>query len=376
MIVTRYARYLATFVSLIIICITTSCNNESPKDGPQQNSKPPLQVSVLLPLTGPGASGGSYSKNGFEMAVEEIRTKGGQIEVTYEDTRTDPKTAVSVFQSLQASSNPPNVLVPQLSSVMKALQPMLSEDMLTVATGVSVPGVSDSSRRRFSIFLSSTGIAKTAARWAISNNVKKPCVIYVNDEYGQSCLTSFKKSFAAPSVISEPFGLLEKDFRGQWQKIIGLDVDCVFIAGYGPGYLTVIKQMREQGYQGMVITDWSITAPDYMTALTEAVDGAYVVSVKVPSTFADKYRSIFGKEGSYINAGYSYDTLKCIWYSHSNSDGSVEGMAKALISMKDYPGIMDSEGIQENGELLVRYSIFHVLNGKLTTLENESHNAK
>lgn len=367
----RYITSITTFISFVVLClVVVSCDSGNSTQG----DKPSLKVSVLLPLTGPGASGGNDSKNGFELAINEIKAKGGQIEITYEDTQTNPKTAVSIFQSLQISSNPPNVLVPQLSSVMKALQPILSKDILTVATGVSIPGVADASQHRFSIFPSSTGIGNTAANWARKQNAKKPCVIYVNDEYGQSCLLSFQQSFGASSIISVPFGLLEKDFRSQWQKIIERDADCVFIAGYGPGYLAVIKQMREQGYQGMVILDWSVTSPDYMAALVEAVDGANVVSVKIPSEFTEKYRSAFGKEGSYINAGFSYDTLKCIWYAHSNSDGSIEGMTQALTNMKEYPGVMDTMGIQKDGNTIVRYSVFHIQDGHLTDSEKESSN--
>lgn len=352
------------FTSLILVL--TACNNDAPKESSTEDSKPPLRISILLPLTGPGAGGAIFSQEGFDLALNEIQANGGKVDISFEDTQTNPKTAVSILQRLQASSSPPNVIVPQLSSVMKAIQPILKDNMLTVATGVSIPDVADSSKNRFRIFLSSTGMGETAAGLVNKSKVTKPCVVYVNDEYGQSCLLNFTKAFEGKeTVISEPFSLLEKDFRSQWQKIISKNVDCVFVVGYGPGYLTVLKQMREQGYNGMVITDWSITSPGYSKAVAGVLNGAYVVSVRVPQSFIDQYQKTYNKDGSYINAGYSYDTLKTIWYAYSNSDGSIKGMTQALTNMKNYPGIMDTKGIQQNGDMDVRYSIFKIQDGQL-----------
>lgn len=333
-------------------------------------NKPSLNISVLLPLTGPGASGAKFSKEGFLLAKKEIVSNGGDLKLSFEDTQTNPKKAVSIVHRLNNSPFPPNVLVPQLSSVMRAIEPMVSNEMLTVSTGVSIPNVTDSSKNRFRIFISSEGIGTTAANWVKKQKLKSPCVIYVNDEYGQSCLTSFIKNFdSSKNTISyEPFSIIEKDFRIQWKKIIMNKNDCVFIAGYGPGYLAVIKQMREQGYNGKVITDWSITSPDYMTATQKISNGFFVISVKVPNNFVSLYEDTYKRSASYINAGYSYDTLMCIWNSYINSDGSVKDMSNKIItfnSKEKYPGLMDSNGIQANGDLSVNYSIFKINNGNL-----------
>lgn len=330
-----------------------------------------LRVAVLLPLTGPGATGAKYSQEGFQLALSEIEQDGGKVVLEFEDTQTNPKTAVSIYQAMQTKAAPPKVIVPQLSSVMKALRPMLATDNLTVCTGVSSPNVADPSANIFRVFLSAPGVGRTAAEWAAEIKLKSLCVIYVNDEYGQSVLTATQKQFeqTGGSMASEPFSLLEKDFRTQWQKILQSNPDGVFITGYGPGYIAVLNQLREVGYSGAIITDWSITAPDYLKATQGVRDGTYVVTVQASDDFVRKYEEVYERECSALNAGFSYDTLKVIWQAYKNSDGSVSGMSDAILSLKGYPGVMDAKGFGKDGELAISYSVLTIKDGKLTEVE-------
>ena len=53
-----------------------------------------LRIGALLPLTGDAASYGEDCRHGIELAVENARKKQPrQIEIIFEDTKADPKTA-------------------------------------------------------------------------------------------------------------------------------------------------------------------------------------------------------------------------------------------------------------------------------------------
>jgi len=343
----------------------------SPSSDTHALNKPPLRVAMLLPLTGPGADGAAYSKEGFELALDEIRAEGGKIELLYEDTQTTPKTAVTIYQRLQTLSDPPKVIVPQLSSVMKALQPLLKGDNLTVCTGVSTPGVTDINKRIFRVFLSAEGIGQFAANWSIIKGAKSVTVVYVNDEYGLLTLQSFRKVFETEGrvVTAEPFSLIEKDFRVQWQRLLKNNPDGLFIAGYGPGYVAVLNQLRVLDYSGIIITDWSLTAPEYFSATQGIREGAYVVSVPPALRFVEKYQNKFHKQGSLLNAGFSFDTLILIWKAYQSSDGTPQGMSKAILKMKKYPGLMPVKGFDDTGDIKISYSVLEVRNGSLVSPE-------
>lgn len=335
-----------------------------------ENTKNTLKIAVLLPLTGPGANGAQYSKEGFEMAIEDIKASGGNVTIKYEDTQTNPKTAISIFQHLQLGSTKPQVIIPELSSVTKALKPLLKNDFLTVATGVSVPNIADPASQLYRVFLSAEGVGNTGAEYAIHAGHKSVAIVYVNDEYGQSSMTAFKNKFEENGgmVFTETFSILEKDFRTQWQKILHNSPKSLFITGYGPGYLTVLKQLRDTNFDGLIMTDWSLTSPEYLNATGGVRDGTIVVTVNHNTSFEKRYQDKYKKQGFMINVGYSYDTLLCIWEAYKQSDGSVQNMAKAFGVIKNLPGFMGNLSITSSGDVTVNYRLKKVDSGQLVPL--------
>lgn len=363
---------LAAIVLFIVTAVYFFNQGQSRKTlSTVENAKNTLKIAVLLPLTGPGANGALYSKEGFEMAIEDIKASGGNIVIKYEDTQTNPKTAISIYQQLQLGSTKPQVIIPELSSVTKALKPLLKNDFLTVATGVSVPNIADPASQLYRVFLSAEGIGNTGAEYALQVGNKSVAIVYVNDEYGQSCMNAFKEKFEEKGgvVFTETFHILENDFRTQWQKILRNSPTSLFIVGYGPGYLTVLKQLTDINFDGLIMTDWSLTSPEYLNATGGVRDGTIVVTVNHNAAFEKRYRDKYKKQGFMINVGYSYDTLLCIWEAYKRSDGSVQNMAKTFGTIKNLPGFMGDLSVTASGDIMINYCLMKVNSGQLLPLD-------
>ena len=63
-----------------------------------------IKIGAILPLTGETMVWGENSRNGMQLAVEEINSAGGingkLIEIIYEDSQCNPSKAVSSIQKL------------------------------------------------------------------------------------------------------------------------------------------------------------------------------------------------------------------------------------------------------------------------------------
>lgn len=368
----RNAIYILAAIALCVVAAGYFFSQSNYTLSTADNTKKTLEIAVLLPLTGPGANGAQYSKEGFEMAMEDITAAGGNVIIKYEDTQTNPKTAVSIYQQLQLGSTKPQVIIPELSSVTKALKPLLKNDFLTVATGVSIPNIADPASQLYRVFLSAEGVGNTGAEYALHAGHKSVAIVYVNDEYGQSSMTAFKNKFEenGGEVFTESFSILEKDFRTQWQKILHNSPTSLFITGYGPGYLTVLKQLRDTKFDGLIMTDWSLTSPEYLKATGGVRDGTIVVTVIHNTAFEKRYQDKYKKRGFMVNVGYSYDTLMCIWEAYEKSDGSVHKMAKSFGAIKNLPGFMGDLSITPSGDVTVNYSLLKIDRGRLLPVDD------
>lgn len=321
-----------------------------------------LRVAVLLPLTGPAASTGEGAKRGMELALDEIKKQGGSISLEYLDTQANPKTAVSVYQQLMAKT-PPDVVIMAMSGVTAAIKPVLTGDVLAVATCVADTRLSDPSdqSRLFRVFLGADGMGETAAKHISGSGAKKTAVVYINDDYGRSVAESFKKHYLElpqNSIIEESFGLMDKDFRTSWSKLLQSKPDAVFVAGYGPGYFTVLNQLRETDYQGLIVTDWSLTDPVYIKATNGVRNGTKVVAVQWSPEFETSYREKYGETGSFVLSGYAHASLEMVWQAYSSSDKSVPDLAKKFSELRDSETAMGRIRILPTGGVSADYTIF------------------
>jgi branched-chain amino acid transport system substrate-binding protein len=325
-----------------------------------------FRVAIFAPLTGPAASGGIATKEGFELALSAMQKSGARLELEYIDTKSDPKVAISAFEQTLALNKTKAVIL-ELSSVTRTIRPLLAGRVFALATAVAAPEIADPANHLIRYFPNSRGVAAVAARAALSHGAKNCAVIHVNDEYGKESAHVFSDAYRAAGgtiLATETFGLLERDFRGQAAKLIDANPGCLWVTGYGPGYLTVLNQLREAGYRKTILTDWSITAPDYFSSVKDN-EGILVVSPLVSDSLTNAYRSRFQKDGFMVNVAYAYDSLMLLKQAFDASDGTPRGITDAMIAIGTFKGAAGDSVLLPNGDIDASYGLFEVKNNKL-----------
>ena len=94
------------------------------------DSKGPIKVGALVPLTGALLHEGPKVKIGVEMAFEDAGWEGAgrKIELIVEDSATDPTTALSKVRKLVEKDKVIAIIGPQHSGVAKAIQPYMNKN--------------------------------------------------------------------------------------------------------------------------------------------------------------------------------------------------------------------------------------------------------
>jgi branched-chain amino acid transport system substrate-binding protein len=105
-----------------------------------------IKIGAILPLTGTAAEFGEDEQRGILLALEDINSKGGvnghKIEVIFEDSKTEPKEAVTIFNKFLTKSPPP-VILTAMSSVGMALKPLIKEHKIVMFIVAGNPALTE-----------------------------------------------------------------------------------------------------------------------------------------------------------------------------------------------------------------------------------------
>lgn len=219
------------------------------------DSRGPIRIGMILPLTGNAADIGKSNKAAVEIAVDEINSDGGingrRIELIIEDSiGCDAKTAVTAMQKLVNVDGVPAVYS-ICSGVALATHPIAEASGVVHFGGASNPDVRESGDYMFRIIPSDDFAGKVAAQYVEEEfNARDVAVIHCDNDWCVGIKEVFIESFESMGgniLIDEQIKAGTSDARTELTKIKNLNPDLVYFAGYPKETITVFRQARELG---------------------------------------------------------------------------------------------------------------------------------
>lgn len=349
-----------------------------------------IKIGAILPLTGEAAKYGLNTKNGIEIALEEINRKGGvkgkKVSIIYEDSQADPKKAVSVFQKLTTVDKVSFFLGPIASSSVLAVAPIANKKkVIILAPAASSPEITNAGDYIFRNVMSDLFDGHAVADFAF-NNLKKMTagIIYINNDFGIGLEASFKASFekyGGEVVIVEAFYPGDNDFRTQLAKIKSSAPEVVFLAGQKEmGH--ILRQAIELGLNPQWISFSMFEDPEILKIAGNAANNVYYTyrvfdpdsDISVVKDFTESYKRKYGQLPD-IFAGLAYDAAKILTLAIGKGGQDMEKVKDALYNTKNFPGVVGSTTFDENGDVIKPIGIKKVENGKFIWV-NKSFEAK
>ncbi len=244
-------------------------------------------------LSGPIKSWGVPVANGMKMAAEEINAAGGihgrKIKLIIEDSGYDPKRAVLASQKMIEKDKVFAMVGPMGSPTVLAAQDILFDAgvlqlfPLTAAEFTyKFDPAKPQERLKFNNLLPYVESTRAAVKFMIeSKNLKKPCIMHQDDEYGKNVLDGFTQQVAAmkiqpASITSYKRGV--SDFSAQVAKMKADGCDMVVL---GTVVRETIGAMAEAKKLGWDVTFLGATPTNVLEVPAlgkEAVEGLYAAS--------------------------------------------------------------------------------------------------
>ena len=233
-----------------------------------------IKIGVAGPFTGAYAAFGEQLLRGAERAAADINAKGGikgrKIVLVEGDDQCDPKQARSVANKLVDQDGVSAVIGHFCSSSTIPASEVYDEAGIVQITPASTnPKVTERGLPNLFRTCGRDDQQGAAAAQFIVKKIKakKVAVIHDKDTYGQGLAdaTRFElKKLGVKDVLYEGLTRGEKDFNALATKIKSSGADAVYFGGLHTEAGVLVKQLREQGWDGPFISGDGIASAEFV----------------------------------------------------------------------------------------------------------------
>ncbi len=228
---------------------------------PARAAPPPIEIPVILPLTGNAAFLGQSERDSLVIAEQVINALGGidgtPVHFAVHDDQSSPQVAVQLAAQVKGQ-NPPIVLGSAIVAMCNAMAPVMQDGpvMYCFSPGIHPPAGS----RSFSAFTSTRDLARALVRYYRDRGITRLALITSTDASGQDGRLSFEEALKLPEngglsfAASVQFNPGDVSVAAQVQQIKASGAGAVIAWTSGSPMGTVLKGLVQAGLDVPVAT--------------------------------------------------------------------------------------------------------------------------
>jgi len=213
---------------LLVVLFFSACNTEK---------KETYKIGSILPLTGDLAVYGKSLQNGMNLALEEYELRNPNevaFQIIYEDSKADPKLAVSAFEKLVSIDKCNLVLGGFSSSEVLSIAPIAEKNKIVlISPTASSPAITNAGDYIFRTTPSDNFDGEIMAKFAFEKlELQKVAVLYANNDYGHGISKVFIekfRDFGGEVVIDRSFESGSNDLKSQLSAIRNANPEGLYI---------------------------------------------------------------------------------------------------------------------------------------------------
>lgn len=307
---------LASIVGLAA-CQSPSQDSSSP---PAFQDRSAFPIGVALAQTSNLALLGQESVNGAKIAEQYFNGQGGingtKLKLIYQDAGGDEAGAINAFQTLISRDKVLGIVGPSSSQQAFSADPIADRAQVPVVgptnTAKGIPEIGDFIARVASpVTVLAPNSLKAALK--LQPDLKRVAVFYAqNDAFSQSETAIFQQALKALKlkiVTIQKFQTTDTDFQTQATAAINLKPDLMVISGLASDSGNLVRQIRELGYQGLIVGGNGFNTPNIFPICKQLCDGVMVAQAYSPEhdnainrTFRSAYRKQYKQDPPQFSA--------------------------------------------------------------------------
>jgi branched-chain amino acid transport system substrate-binding protein len=343
-----------------------------------------VKIGVINSMTGPEAPIGENITNGIKLAQEDLKKKGINAELVWEDDTGKPQISMSAMEKLATRDSVAGVVGPYTSACANAVAKLA--ERYKVPLLIPAAAKEEITRQGYKWVYRMNAPADVYASVIIDaaltlGKPKTIAFIYENTDFGTSTTKSAKEYAAKKGiriVADEPYSKGSPDYRSTLAKIKDKNPELVFMVSYVADAILLMRQAREIGLQPQAFlgggagftTDQFAKEKDISNNVLASTQWTDDVNWPGAREFGKRYKAKFGKEATY-HAACAYESMMIMAETAAKAGGDRE-KTRATLKSGNWNGIMgevkfaDYAGFtnQNNHQMLVE----QLQNGRYETV--------
>ncbi len=330
------------------------------------NKSNDIQVGAFLSLSGSDATFGTDTRDGIELAVEQLNAEGGikgkKVKVLYEDDKSTTQEASQKVRQLIDRDKVVAILGEVASSrtIAGGLIANTSKVPLVTPSSTAVE-VTQGREYVFRVCFTDEQQGKVAARF-VRNDLKKAKagVFYAaQDTYSSGLAKSFRDEFkklGGEVVVDKGYQKGESNFRTYLSELKGAGPDVIFVPNYYNEMVLIARQAKEAGIAGsMFVGGDGWDSSNLVEGAGKELEGAYFTNHYAPDVpwpnskkFLESFRTKYKHDPSSL-AAQGYDAAAVLFDAMKRApEVTPEEIRKALAATKDFPGATGTLSMDAN----------------------------
>lgn len=342
------------------------------------------KIGVINSMSGPEAPIGEHITNGIKLAEEDLRHKGINVQIVWEDDTGKPQISMSAMEKLATRDNVVGVVGPYTSACSNAVAKLAEKYRVPLLIPAAAKEEITRQGLKYVFRMNAPADKYASSLIDAATALGKPrtiAFIYENTDFGTSTTKTAKEYVAKKGmqvVADEPYPKGAADYRSTLAKVKSKNPDLVFMVSYVADAILLMRQSKEVGLQPQAFlgAGAGFTTPEFAKerAISENVISCtqWTGDVNWPGAkaFEARFKAKFGKEPTY-HAACAYASMMIMAETARNAGGDRAKIQKGLKAGK-WNGVMgevqfaDYEGFtnQNNHPMLVQ----QIINGNYETV--------
>ncbi len=306
-----FTQILTSFLTFVLV---VACSQNNKPDATTNTSSgntsgAGIPIGIAVAQTSNVALLGQEQVIGAQIAEQYFNQKGGvngtPIKLVFQDTAGDEQGTINAFNTLITQNKVVGIVGPTLSQQAFAADPIAERAKVPVLgpsnTAKGIPQIGEYIAR---VSAPVAVVAPNAVKEALKANpkIKKVAVFFAqNDAFSKSETETFQKTVKDQKlelVTVQKFQTTDTDFQTQATNAINLKPDLIIISGLASDGGNLIKQLRQLGYNGLIIGGNGLNTANIYPVCQNFCNGVLIAqaySPELPSeinkAFQDAYKA-------------------------------------------------------------------------------------
>ena len=344
-----------------------------------------LQISAVLPLSGPWQIYGQPVRKGVELAYEELKASPDlpfSLDLVISDTESDAAKANKLLR--EAFDSGAVAVVGGVTSAEALEMVAVADrfDRVLLSPSASNPQLTGISRNFYRVFPSDAKEGTTMGNFGSQKLGLQTAVIVAKEEtYAAGIQAVFASEFErnggqVTEIIEYPEGA--GDFSGLIARVVSLEPNAVYLAAYADDIGKMINELRAKNFQGRILTTSAFSTPEAIEQTGDDSEGVFLTQAgfepdsEDPKVigFVEAYRAKYGFAPD-LYAAHGYDALMVLVEGLKQGADVPSDLWKKVRGLRDYFGVTGAIQFDERGDVQKFPRVYVVQNGTLVDYERD-----